>query len=373
MADLNYDKFIVRAISASVPPRIRRTEEFVEQLGLEGVEKFIKNVGVKQGHISDKNMTTSDLCVHSANKIINELNIERNSIDVLLFVSQTPDYIAPSTACVIHSRLALSENCLSYDINLACSGFVYGISAALSYISNLEINRVMFLCGDTVSKHCSPQDKSLTMLSYDAGSATLIERSINSESNGTFKLKTIGNGYRSLIVPFGGYKHKFGSFERTYREEGVYRNDYDAYMNGADVFKFSITEVPKLIKEFYIKNNFDATSFSRCFLHQANLFIMKNIAKRIGIKEADLPISIDRFGNTGAASIPLTICDYYAKNLANTVSERIIFCGFGIGLSLGVGMIDFKNTVILPVSICSESFSDNIENLHNETSPFINK
>jgi 3-oxoacyl-[acyl-carrier-protein] synthase-3 len=365
MAQLYYDKFMVMAISAAVPPRVRKTEEFIDLLGANGIERFIKNVGIRQSHIVDENMTAADLCVHSANIIINELNIDRNSIDALIFVSQTPDYVAPSTSCVIQSRLKLSDDCLAYDINLACSGFVYGISAALGYVSNSGVSRVLLLCGDTVSKHCSPYDKSLTMLSADAGSAILIEKSSNSKATASFKLKTIGNSYKSLIVPYGGYRHRFGRSERLFREEGVYRNDYDGYMNGADVFRFSITEVPKLIKEFYFENKLGSNSFSRCFLHQANLFIIKNIAKRIGVKEKDLPISIDRYGNTGAATIPLTICDHYAKNEQAAVTEKIIFCGFGIGLSLGVGIIDFENTKIFPVSICTEFFSDDIDNLHN--------
>ena len=373
MANLQYHDFTITALSASVPPKVRRSEDFIDQLGADGVRKFVKNVGIHQSHITDVHMTTSDLCVHAANTIIDGLDIDRDSIDAVIFVSQTPDYIAPATACLIQSRLNLSEDCLAYDINLACSGFVYGVSAALSYISNAGVNRVLLLCGDTVSKHCSPQDKSLTMLSADAGTALLMDKSQNSRSSACFKLKTIGKGYRSLIVPYGGYRHRFGEVHRTYREEGVYRSDYDGYMNGADVFKFSITEVPKLVREFYSQFGITAASYDRCFLHQANLFIMKNIAKRIGINESDLPISIDRYGNTGAATIPLTICDFYSNLGLSEVTENILICGFGIGLSLGVGMMNLENTRVFPVSICKEFFIDSIDNLHNETAPFIRR
>ena len=373
MANLSYTGYSVNAISASVPPKIRKTEDFIDQLGVDGVNKFIKNVGISQSHITDADMTTSDLCVHAANTIINELNIDRSSIDVLIFVSQTPDYVAPSTACVMQSRLMLSEECLAYDINLACSGFVYGVSAALNYLSNLGVSRALLLCGDTVSKHCSPNDKGLSMLSADAGTAMLIEKSDNAEASAYFKLKTIGSGYRSLIVPYGGYRHRFGNTDRTFREEGVYRSDYDGYMNGANVFKFSITEVPKLVKEFYSQFGISAASYDRCFLHQANLFIMKNIAKRIGVNDTELPVSIDRYGNTGAATVPLTICDFYSTLGALEVTEKILICGFGIGLSLGVGLIDLENTRIFPVSTCNETFADSIENLHSETAVFIRR
>jgi len=256
---------------------------------------------------------------------------------------------------------------------LACSGFVYGVSAALSYLSNSGINRVLLLCGDTVSKHCSPEDRGLVMLSYDAGSAVLIDKELGVDDQAYFKLRTNGEGYRSLIVPYGGYRHRIGSVDRTQREPDVLRCDYDGYMNGADVFRFSITEVPRLVKDFKLDFHIDFDRIDRHILHQANIFIMKNIAKRVGISEDKMPISIDRYGNTGAATIPLTICDFYAKESDVNVNETISVCGFGIGLSLGVGILTLKNTSVFKVRKCDLHFYDNIDNLHNETKSLVNR
>lgn len=371
MANLEFSNYIIRAIATSVPKTIRTTESMSETFGIDLVEKIIKNVGVIQGHIADDKITTSDLCVDAANTIINDLKIDRESIDVLLFVSQTPDYIAPSTACLIQHRLNLSNNCLAYDINLACSAFVYGLSAALSYLQQKGIKRVLLLCGDTVSKHCSPLDRQLALLSYDAGSAILIDRQEVFESNAKLKLKTIGSGYRNLIVPYGGYRHRIGDQNRIEREPGIVRSDYDGYMNGPEVFKFSISEVPKLVKEF--KSEFGVTfdDIKTHFLHQANIFIISNISKRIGIKNENVPISIDRYGNTGAATIPLTICDFYAKETSTIVKEKVSICGFGIGLSLGFGIIELYETKIYPIKICLDYYEDSIDNLHNETSQMV--
>jgi 3-oxoacyl-[acyl-carrier-protein] synthase-3 len=372
MPNLTFSTYRIAAIATSAPAHLRTSQDFSEKYGQDVIDKIIKNVGVVQGYVADERTTTSDLCEHAANTVIEELGIERDSIDALLFVSQTPDYVAPSTACVLQMRLGLSVDCLAYDINLACSGFVYGLSAALSYLSNSGIKRVLLLCGDTVSKHCSPADRGLVMLSYDAGSAVLIDKDVSSADQAYFKLRTIGAGYRSLIVPYGGYRHRIGSLERTLREPDVVRNDYDGYMNGADVFKFSITEVPKLIKDF--KSDFDINydQVDRHILHQANLFIMRNIAKRVGIDECKMPVSIDRYGNTGAATIPLTICDYYARNGDAVVNETISVCGFGIGLSLGVAVLALKNTRVFKVRSCADAFEDNIDNLHNETRGLVN-
>lgn len=372
MANLTYSNYRIAAVATSVPDQLRYTQDFAEKYGQDVVEKIIKNVGVVQGYISNERITASDLCEHAANTIINELKVDRNSIDVLLFVSQTPDYIAPSTACVLQARLGLSIECLAYDINLACSGFVYGISAALSYLSNSGINRVLLLCGDTVSKHCSPDDRGLVMLSYDAGSAILIDKDREEVDQALIKLRTIGEGYRSLIVPYGGYRHRIGSTERYLREQDISRSDYDGYMNGADVFRFSITEVPKLVKDFKEIFQIKFELIDRYILHQANIFIMKNIAKRVGIVESKMPVSIDRYGNTGAATIPLTISDFYANDSDVEISETILVCGFGIGLSLGVGVLKMKNTRVFKVRNCSDYFHDNIENLHNETKSLVN-
>lgn len=372
MANLSFTNYRISAIASSVPEHLRMTSDFSEKYGQDVVEKIIKNVGVVQGYVSDQNTTTSDLCEHAANTIFDEMGIDRNSIDVLLFVSQTPDYVAPSTACVMQSRLGLSTDCLAYDINLACSGFVYGISAALSYLSNSGINRILLLCGDTVSKHCSPEDRGLVMLSYDAGSAILIEKDLGVDDEAHFKLRTNGDGYRSLIVPYGGYRHRIGSADRTKREPDVLRCDYDGYMNGADVFRFSITEVPKLIKDFKADFGIDFENIDRHIMHQANIFIMKNIAKRVGIVENKMPVSIDRYGNTGAATIPLTISDFYARDIDAIVSEKISVCGFGIGLSLGVGAFALRDTRVFGVRKCTQYFNDDIDNLHNETKALVN-
>lgn len=364
----------VRGVASSVPPKIRLTSEFSNLVGEDGVKKFIKNVGVLQSHITDDAMTTSDLCFSAANLIIDRLSIARDSIDVLLFVSQTPDYTAPSTACVLQHRLGLSEDCIAYDINLACSGYVFGLNAAMSYLQSGGVHRVLLLCGDTVSKHCSPEDRGLVMLSADAGTATIVDSNNNvasSANESMYKLKTIGKNYRSLIVPYGGYRHRFGDVNRTIREPGVARNDYDGYMNGADVFRFSITEVPKLFKHFFDHFEVAADGIDNFFLHQANLFILNNVAKRAKIPSEKMPVSINKYGNTGAASVPLTICDHYASTSEALVNEKILICGFGIGLSLGIGILSLADCLILPITICYESFSDDIDNLHNETTPFL--
>lgn len=367
MAFLKHSNCRITAISCSVPPILRKTEDFKDWLGIENVEKIKKNVGIKEGYIAPADMTTSDLCYDAAIKLIEKTSVESDQIDALIFVSQTPDYIAPSTACVLQHRLGLTDGCLAFDINLACSGYIYGLNVAMSLIGDSKLKKILLLAGDTVSKHCSPKDKTLTVLSTDAGTATLIEYEENC-NNSLFCLRTMGAGFRNLIVPFGGYRHRTGITERVEREPDVFRSDYDGYMNGAEVFKFSITQVPKMIKEF--KSFYNIPEFSAHFLHQANSFIITNIAKRIGAPSETVPLSIDRYGNTGAATVPLTICDALSNSNDLNLSESLI-CGFGIGLSLGAACVDLRNTIALPISTNYETFDDDLSNLHAETKSFV--
>lgn len=367
MACLKHSNCRIAAISSSVPPILRKTEDFIDWLGIETVEKIKKNVGINEGYIAPSDMTTSDLCYDAAIKLMEATSIEPSEIEALIFVSQTPDYIAPSTACLLQYRLGLSDRCLAFDINLACSGYIYGLNAAMSLIGDSKLKKVLLLAGDTVSKHCSPKDKTLTVLSTDAGTATLIEYDENCNDS-LFCLHTIGRGFRNLIVPSGGYRHRTGITERVEREPDVFRSDYDGYMNGAEVFKFSITQVPKMIKEF--KSFYNIPEFSAHFLHQANSFIITNIAKRIGAPSETVPISIDRYGNTGAATIPLTICDALSNSRGLDLSESLI-CGFGIGLSLGAACVDLCDAIALPITTNYGTFDDELSKLHAETKSFV--
>jgi 3-oxoacyl-[acyl-carrier-protein] synthase-3 len=356
-----------------VPKGKRKPEDYIDVIGKEAVEKFITTVGVKEWHVCDGRVMTSDLCCASAEKLITELGVNRATIDGLIFVSQTPDYVAPSTACVLQYRLGLSQECMAFDVNLACSGYVYGLVNAMALMQGQGLKRVLLLAGDTVSYHCSPKDRGLMMLAGDAGTATLIENS-HGAAEVRYLLNTIGSGYKSLIVPYGGYKHRFGDQTRTEREPGVFRSDHDGYMDGAEVFKFSIMEVPKLFRRFYTLHDCNESSFDRLFLHQANLFIMKNIVKRLKVPPDKMAVSIDRYANTGAATIPLTMCDYYSRQPKEEAGrlERAALAGFGIGLSLGVVSLEIDPNVCLPIVETDLTFDDQIDSLHQTNRSFVN-
>lgn len=363
----------IKGIAAAVPPGIKSADEYTEALGEEAIEKFVDVVGIKERHVNDGTIMTSDLCFAAAENIISTYQIDRDEIDALIVVTQTGDYIAPATACLLQHRLGLSDDCLAYDITMGCSGYIYGLYNAASHIQNGFIKKALLLVGDSLSYMVSPEDHGQMMLAGDAGTATLLEYD-DQAADLRFMFKTIGSGYRNLIVPYGGYKHKHGSRAQIKREDGIIRSDYDTFMDGVEVFRFSIAETPKLFKQFCEQCGYDINDCDYVILHQANLFIMKNIARRLKIPLEKVPISLDRYGNTSSATVPLTLCDLFGEHGGSEEGhKKLLLSGFGVGLSLGIAAVDLEPGVCLPIIESDVTFDDQIDGLHKTASDFVRK
>jgi len=220
-------------------------------------------------------------------------------------------------------------------MNLGCSGYTYGIFTAASIMQNPSVKRALLLGGDTISKAVSNEDKSTAMLFGDSGSATAMERTERSDSVINFIMKSDGKGFKHIIVPSSVARNLNGRRDRYEFAEGIIRSDYELYMNGTEVFKFAISDVVDTINEFISKFNIDDDCIDMYVLHQANMFMLNTMAKKVGIKPEKLPISIDKYGNTSVASIPITICDACEKTTYNK-ELNLVCAGFGVGLSWGV-------------------------------------
>lgn len=340
---------------ATVVPRNKEDifEKYADVFGEASVKQFVKTVGVKERRVAKEKQTSSDLAYIAAEKIIKHKNINKDDIGILIFVTQTPDYRIPATACVLHKRLGLSKNCIAYDINLGCSGYVYGLHTICSLLQSSDTNIALLCVGDTSNKGIAPNDKSAAMLFGDSGSATLLKKELNAPAITTGYM-TDGNGFKAIIIPAGAYRNRECGHERTIWSDGNERSDYDLYMNGVDVFSFTISEVPDMIKQFLVNANdiYDAYMF-----HQANLFILKQLIKLCRLPKEKVHISMDRYGNTSVTSIPLTISDRYGKDERD--SEVSIFaCGFGIGLSWGVCSFKVRPSDILSIEESDEYYED---------------
>jgi 3-oxoacyl-[acyl-carrier-protein] synthase-3 len=344
MAFITYKNVGIRAMAACVPSKIIYNKDLDYLISEEEIEKTINAIGIRERRISDENTCSSDLCFRAAKKIIEDNGIDVNTIDVLLFLSQTPDYKMPATAPLLQNRLGLPNTTAGLDLSLACSGYVYGLSTAFAYASQQGINRVLLLVGETFTKLTSPYDKVNWPLFGDAGTATLIEKGNYCDS--CFELMTDGSGAKALIIPAGESRNPATpeNLQITEREDGNKRSDHQIYMDGMDVFNFTLRVVPKSIKNMLTALSIQAEDINYFLFHQANKFMVDFIVKKLKIDTEKVPYCIDRFGNTSSASIPLTIVSELGNK--NRTNEKILLCGFGAGLSWGTVYTEFNNCAV---------------------------
>lgn len=311
----------IRGIVAALPDNKQETVSKSVDFGESAVNKLIETTGVKTTYRVLPKQTASDLCYDAAEKMLASLGWEKDSVDILVFVSHAPDYDRPATACVLQGRLELSTDCLAFDVSLGCSGFVYGLSTIGSYMQQEHIKRGLLLTGDMSSLAVNPETTN-NLLFGDCGCAVALEQKEGAEAI-DFLLKTDGRRYQDLLAPGGGYRH------RT-------RKDKYVYMNGNNVFSFSITDVVRTIKDFMEQLQISPKDLDLFVLHQANAMIMKSIAKKCKISPEKVPLAIYQYGNTASSSIPLAIVDALEKQPLEKERIHVLASGFGLGLSWGV-------------------------------------
>lgn len=339
MAVFSINDIIIKGISCCVPKNKERNID-LDILTKEEIQKFIDVTGVEERRIAAKEICTSDLCCESAEKLIQDLNWQKDEIEILVFVSQTGDYILPISAAILQDRLGLSTNCIAFDVPLGCSGYVYGMSIIAGMMKAAGLKKGLLLAGDTISKIVSDKDKSTLPLFGDAGSATAFELSENN-GNWLFDLGTDGSGYKTIIVPDGGSRNRINadSLEIKIIEEGISRNSCDLVLDGMDVFGFGISQGPKTVNKLLEKYAIDKEKIDYFIFHQANLMMNKMIAKKLKLPVEKVPYSLQHFGNTSSATIPLTIVTELKDKIENK-SSNLLMCGFGVGLSWGTVFVE---------------------------------
>lgn len=341
MALFSINNVSIKGISACVPKHTVSNYEH-PTIGKEDIEKFIQTTGVENRRIASENVCTSDLCFEAAEKLLSDLNWNKEEIDILVFVSQTGDYLLPVTSALLQNRLGLSQNCLAFDIPLGCSGYIYGASVIAGLLNSSRLKKGLLLVGDTSSKWVSPTDKSTEPLFGDAGAATAFEYDENAAPF-KFHLGTDGSGYKAIIIPDGGSRSPINERSLTATEfaEGISRNNCQLALEGMDVFAFGISQAPKTVNELLKGYNIETSSVDYFIFHQANKMMNKMIAKKLKLPEEKVPYSLKDFGNTSSATIPLTIISELRSKLKQT--NNFIFCGFGVGLSWGTMYVENAN------------------------------
>lgn len=357
MSISNISGIKICGIASAVPEAARSLADEAEVFGKENVAKIGESTGVQKRHIASS-LCASDLCFAAAERLLEEATCKRDSIDALIFVSQTPDYILPATSCSLHHRLNLSKACAAFDLNLGCSGYVYGLWVVSNLIASGSVRSALLLAGDTITRLASPLDRSVALLFGDAGTATLLEKDKN-EGDITFVLGTDGDGEDNLIVPAGGFRQPLteSKMKRTERESGNVRSDADLFMNGAEIFSFSLNVVPSMVETLLVKSAWELGDVDAFVMHQANRFILQYLSKRMKLPKDKVVFAMENYGNTSLASIPLAMTTCLADRL-KAERLRLLLAGFGVGYSWG-GASLFCGKMCMPeLVMVSENLAD---------------
>ena len=339
MAFLEFKNVRIAGISAGVPKRV------VNNLEMKNISKdydaaaFVETTGVRERRIDDR-FTTSDLCYAAAEKLILDLQWQKEDIDGIVFVSQTTDYYLPATACIVQDRLGLSKECYAEDIVLGCSGWVYGLSNAVALMANGGLKKVLLMAGDA-KRHTETDDP----LFGHAGTVTALEYHEGCEGF-KFHFGTDGSGFDAIIIPDGGCRNVVTADSFNKEEiDGKMYNRLQTRMKGMDVFSFGISTAPKSVKKLAEHFGFDYLDKDYYIFHQANMKMNNMIVKKLKLPTEKVPSCMYRFGNTSSASIPLTIVGEL-KGMFEHKPTKFICCGFGVGLSWGTVAFETKNIIV---------------------------
>lgn len=348
----------IAGMTCVVPENLITVESFSSVFGNEIPAKFTAGTGIRAMYKALPAQTASDLATAAAEELFRKTDISRDEIGMMLLVTQSPDYRRPSSASIVQKRLGLPIDCSCMEINLGCSGFIYGLQTAMSMLLSSDTRYVLLLMGETASKLVDPHDKSIVMMYGDGGAAILLEKkdSEDSDEKITTLLRSDGSRYKAIILPAGGFRDMNPPHDRRICSDGIERSLYDIYMDGASVFSFSITDVPKALNDYLEYTVTSASDYDAFIFHQANEFIIKQIMRKLKLKKESVPISLDRYGNTGGLSIPLTMCDAYGESGQEVI--KVLMAGFGIGLSWGVASLSVDLNRIYPITKTADYFKE---------------
>ncbi len=341
----------VRSISTALPKKSLELISLAPLFGEKKIRRIMAYTGIEKVKVAEAQQCTSDLCLAAAEQLFHEMNISSSVVDGIVFVSQTPDYILPATSAVLQNRLGIPSTAVAFDISYGCSGYIYGLYQAAMLIVSGGCKSVLLCVGDVITRLLHEKDRSVRLVFGDGGSATLLERGDDSLY---FNLKTDGSGAKYLIVPAGGFRQPRSSETQLdyKREDGHISNEECLFMDGLEIMNFALREVPVLVEELLEMRGWQKTEVSLYAFHQASRFLLEYLAERMNIAKELLPIAVANVGNTGPASIPVMLSLEHEKLRKNNQLDKVLACGFGVGLSWAAATLSLAATKILsPVQV----------------------
>ncbi len=337
----------IKGISACVP-KLEYDNMDYKWIPVKERVLMIKTVGVEKRRIVEKGVITSDLCFHAAEKLLKDVQWEKEEVELLIFIAQARDYHLPATGIILQDRLGLSKKCMTFDVGLGCSGYVYGLSIAAGLLNSFKLKKALLLVGDVSSQSVSYKDKSAYTLFGDAGTATVLEYDENALPM-HFNMQSDGSGFDAIYIPHSGSRRIVDKSSLKLRKfgPGIYRNMIHLVLDGVRVFNFATMEVPPNVNELLAWQNITVEDIDQFVFHQANLLMNEIIRKKIKIPKEKYPYSMQKFGNTSSASIPLTMITQIRQQLIEN-KTKLLLSGFGVGLSWGSVILETNKI------ICSE-------------------
>ncbi|NVK66520.1 MAG: ketoacyl-ACP synthase III [Flavobacteriales bacterium] len=321
MAFIRTNNVKISGISAAIP-RNTESNEDLTSMSKESIDLLIKTTGIQARRIAPSSLTAADMCQAAAEKLLTELNWDRSEIEVLIFVTQTPDQPIPGMSMQLQDRLGLPKSCMAMDLNQGCAGYVYGLSTIMSLMSGSQLKKGLLLVGDTITHLLDKSDHSTVPIFSDAGTATALEFDPSAEK-AVFNLQTDGNGADAILQLRGEYMK----------------------MNGHQVFHFGLKEVVPNIRETLKGTGIELDEIDHFVFHQANKLLNESIRKKLNIPPEKVPYTLNIFGNTSCATIPITIV-HSLKNENSNPSKTCLLSGFGVGLSWGSGVVNLSECVL---------------------------
>lgn len=318
----------IKALSYITPSKTFTNDDLVKEFPDWSVEKVANKVGISNRFIAGNDENTSELGILASEKLFEEHNINRDIIDLVILCTQSPDYILPTTACIIQNKLGLKTSCGAFDFNLGCSGYTYGLAIAKGFIESNISQNILLITAETYSKYIGEDDKSNRTIFGDAASATLISKR-GYASIEDFILGTDGSGFDNLIVRNSGSK------------KDLNKND-KLYMNGPEIYNFTLRSVPKLVKNISVKNKILESEIDLYILHQANMFMLNHLRRKMNIDSEKFYTFMDKVGNTVSSTIPIAIYNAL-KDGKIKHKDNVLIAGFGVGYSWGGTILKFKD------------------------------
>lgn len=329
----------IKAISYYLPQTIVTNEDLVKDFPEWSVQKIASKIGITQRHIAADDETAVDMAVKAAEILFEQEKGTRETIDYILFCTQSPDYKLPTSACIIQERLGIRTDIGAIDFNLGCSGYVYGLSLAKGLVCAGIAQNVLLLTGETYNKHIHPRDKSNRTIFGDAATATLVSDSGIAEI-GNFSLGTDGKGAENLIIRTAGTRNPQKTNEVKTDENGNPQSDDYLYMNGSEIFTFTLDRVPPLIRTTLVKNLLEQNDVDLFVFHQANKYMLNFLRKKLKIEELKFYYYLSEVGNTVSNTIPIALYHALADGCISA-NQKVLIAGFGVGYSWGATILKF--------------------------------